>query len=475
MDATGSISLGLSLLVLTFVAAGVGAVYRRQLLLALPFLTALNGVPLMLGSQRIRLDQLACVFLVAGLVPALLTARRRLRFDAVTGWLILTFLINLVSSAVNSPAKLYSLTQAVVLTSVWGLYVVLINCLSTDEVIDRFLELMLLAGIIESSFGVVAFVLAEAGVPMFGALTGNALDFSVAFGAYGTLYEPNVFGSYCQAYLVLAAGMLWIAPKSLSRRRHRLVTILAGTSTGGLLLSFTRGAWLGTLVGLGALAVFAAIFLKRRLPVARIVITTLVIAVVGVSAALLPGEVGDFVRYKLSNLTSTQSDTAVYRIMTALFAWQQFLEHPVLGCGTFSFAPLAAGVAANFTRLGGAGLWISNWFVLSIHDTGIVGLSAFIALLAAGVLGGVRAARRLWTVAPAQAAVVISLSAAFIGLLVSFLFSTAFGLGYPWVFLGLLGAYARRSWGLKPKAVPRRAAVSPRPVPAGSVAVAPTP
>lgn len=463
------------------VAVALGLTLRRELVLALPFLAAINGTPLVVGGHPFRFDQLAAACLVAGLVPAMVARRRRLAMDAAT-WLLLLFAaLNVLSTTLFSPAKGYSFTQILSLGTVWSLYVVLLNCLTHHEDLNGFIDAMLIAGVLESMCGVLAFLLGLADIPVGGANVGSAADMSLAFGAYGTLIEPNIFGSYCQAYFVLGVGLLWVAPGSLTRRRRLIVSILVVTSALGLLASFTRGAWLGTVCGLSALAILGARISSRRIPVGRIVVTAILIGGVLAGAAYLPGQVGEFIRYKLANLTSAQSQTAQSRLVTFGYAVLQWRDHPWIGCGTYTFAPLAVGVDANFRELGGRGLWISNFALLVLHDTGVVGLVLFLTLLGAVVVTGVRSARRLWAPAREDAAILVSLTATVIGLVVAFLFTTAFSVGYPWLFVGLIGAYAQYARRVSPPpafagapAARRRRRI--RPPPAGEApAPSPTP
>src|ERR1700743_2771296 len=81
--------------------AVVASTNRRLLLYALPFFAAMNGVPIPVGGQRVRLDQLAAGVLVAGMLPSVLTGVRRLRIDRVTVWLIALALLNAAASIAN--------------------------------------------------------------------------------------------------------------------------------------------------------------------------------------------------------------------------------------------------------------------------------------------------------------------------------------------------------------------------------------
>jgi hypothetical protein len=134
-----------------------------------------------------------------------------------------------------------------------------------------------------------------------------------------------------------------------------------------------------------------------------------------------------------------QSQTAVIRGITYSMALDQTTVHPWIGWGTFTFAPLTA-EGADFQQFENwKNLWIGNYLLLALHDTGIVGLGLWCGLLWSIVARGVRAVR---AAAPADAgALAIALTTAVSSLLIPFLTTSGFSLGYPWLLIGLLGAH----------------------------------
>ncbi len=153
------------------------------------------------------------------------------------------------------------------------------------------------------------------------------------------------------------------------------------------------------------------------------------------------------------------SQTAALRVLTYTMALQQTIMHPLVGWGTFSFAPLAA-QGADFQRFDGwRNLWIGNYLLLALHDTGAAGLALWCGLLWSVLRRGVRAARTFAATDGAAAGRTLALTAAVASLLIPFLTTTGFSLGYPWLLIGLLGAHARLA---------EERAATPRPVPSPS-------
>jgi hypothetical protein len=124
-------------------------------------------------------------------------------------------------------------------------------------------------------------------------------------------------------------------------------------------------------------------------------------------------------------------------------ALDQTIVHPIVGWGTFTFAPLAA-QGADFQQFDNwRNLWIGNFALLALHDTGAIGLLLWGGMLWSVLRRGLRAVASLRPVDPQASIHAIALVGAVVSLLIPFLATTGFTLGYPWLLIGLLGAHAR--------------------------------
>ena len=417
--------------------------WRRELVMALPFIVILNGLPLSVGATHLRIDQFSACLLVVPLAVAILSGKRRLRMDATAWWLVALLVSNLMASALNSPARTYSFSQCANLASAWLIHLLLINYLDTREDVAEFLEQCLRGALVASSIGIVAFLLAVAGLPVGGAeVSASAVQhLTRPYGAYGTMVEPNIFGSFMGAFVALAVAILAVARPASATPSSRLLRWTAALSAVGLVLSFTRSAWIGTIVALAFVALMGRRWLRVR--TRYLLMPPLVGLAIVLALLLLPGSAGTFLRFKLGNLVNFGSETAVLRLMTYSLALEQTLRHPLIGLGTFSFAPLLA-EGTDFARFDGwRGLWIGNYLLLALHDTGVIGLGLWLGLLWSIVARGLRASRIASESDPALAAQALALTGAVVSLLVAFLATTGFSLGYPWLLIGLLGAHAR--------------------------------
>jgi O-antigen ligase len=417
-----------------------------SVVLILPFLVILNGLRIPVGASSIGADQLAACLLLVPLVASSLFGARRLHVDSTIGWLAAIVGWNVAASLWHSPALSYSLLQCVNLASTWIIYVVVLNGVESQETFETFLRCVLWAAIIASAVGIAAFCLALAGFDVGGAEVSTlaVTRLTQAYGASGFMVEPNIFGSFAASHFVLAILVLRGGSHlSDEPRLARLARWTAVFTVAALVLSFTRAAWVGAAVGLLVAGLLAPRMLNVRVRV-TVVLKWLAAAAALVGVLLLvPGNVGTVLRFKLVNLVNPQSQTAVIRLLTYGIALQQTVTHPFVGWGTFTFAPLLA-QGSDFQRFDNwRNLWIGNYLLLALHDTGVVGLLGWIGMLCSVVARGLRATRAAAALHSREAVHALALLAAAITLLIPFLTTTGFSLGFPWVLFGLLGAYCR--------------------------------
>lgn len=149
----------------------------------------------------------------------------------------------------------------------------------------------------------------------------------------GTLGNANALGSVIAMALPLAlVRVRW----SWRRMDRRLWAVWVAVASMGLLLTFSRGAWLATLAGLitfGGLMYFSqglnsvawwrtlSLMACRRIAVGMVVVSTCVLLVL---------------TFSLSVFDTPRRETST-RLALLGVAWDMFLEHPLAGTGPFTF------------------------------------------------------------------------------------------------------------------------------------------
>jgi O-antigen ligase len=190
-------------------------------------------------------------------------------------------------------------------------------------------------------------------------------------------------------------------------------------------LSLTRAAWVGLVFGLFLVLLASP---RRRLAIAvGGVAAALVVLALVANSALAGGGSG---LAELSWERVLTSRSIFFRIDAYVRAWEDFVASPILGNGVNVFAQ-------NHVSPSGSRDWISNFFLMTLHDTGVVGL-----LLLVGWLGwlAVETWRALGRTTGIQRSFLLALSIAYVALFVTYQATTVFWLGFNWVYLGLVRA-----------------------------------
>jgi hypothetical protein len=199
-----------------------------------------------------------------------------------------------------------------------------------------------------------------------------------------------------------------------------------------LLLSYARAAWMGAFCGVLLLFRYSR---KWKRPAsfqlwATIGLTIAVVFVLFASGVLPSG----LYLYKIQNLLNFEEGTGLDRSIDWVQAWSNFGDRPWIGNGTFSYSYLNAQRARGEGPLGNA--WISNLLLLVLHDTGLIGMAVFLALLWAIFYEAKQTIENLR--GSHYKCDALAYQAAFLSLLVAFLATSAFSYGYTWILIGMI-------------------------------------
>lgn len=282
---------------------------------------------------------------------------------------------------------------------------------------------MVVVGIGASLFGIAAWLVYPLGLNL--GVQIYSLENFVTYSPYGTLFDSNTLGMYAMAATLLQVTLLLDA--QFARWRVWLgigivISLLA------VALSLTRTAWIGLIVGLCLVLLFSP---RRRWALAIVgAAVVLIIAALVVNSALAGGQ-SALAEFSVARVLTSRS--IFFRLDAYARAWNDFLTHPLIGNGVNVFAQ-------KYTSPAGARDWISNFFLMTLHDTGIIGL-----VLVLGWLGWLayETGRALKSARGAARTMLLALSIAYVALFVSYQAVTVFWLGFNWVYLGLIGAGTR--------------------------------
>ena len=365
-------------LLLTLLAAGVfirvlGA--RTGLVSVLIVTCFIDRFTYRMGSFDIRSEQIAALVGLAAVGYWLIVHRnwKILRPNLSEALLGVWLAIGLVSSLTAAPDPSRSL-KGVALLAISSLGLLLprrqLDLIVDTKHLDEVVEVFLIAFAAEATYGIGAFL-----AHVFG--SDVSLSTNVAsehMNAFGTLWEPNVFGAFCAAGAVAWA---WLGP-----RYFRFTWLGIALCLGGMIVSFTRAAWVAAFVVLVLGALVGP--LRRRaslrqlgLGVAGTALIVLVVAGAEHSANYYvagSGTAGTATTPASRGLLALLENSVdvIGRLDQVKIVWPDFTAHPVLGGGIASYGerhPIAGQPEQH----------IANLELALLNDTGTLGVLVFVA------------------------------------------------------------------------------------------------
>jgi O-antigen ligase len=398
---------------------------------ALAILIGMSAMPrffVELFAWKARPEHFAVVIVSLAVCIWLLRSNRKIRLETPDYWVLAYVAMNYVSSAFGSSSPSETLRWAL-LNNLAVLPYFLIRLLVRDaETFRKAFQVFLAVGIAESSYGILCYVSHHAFGTTAGMETGQYLSDVAA--PYGSLFEANLFGAYTGCIAVLALAIYLIA----ERRLGYLICFFVGALA--TVLSFSRAALVALVVS-GAWVCWQARHAREEGHRSRA--ATLVLAV-GLILLIVVPAIGGVVQERFAGLFiqgRLGEESAIGRLIEAQEALQEFSEHRLIGSGTASFQ-LSFDWGKYLPELRGYPTWVGNITVRILHDSGLLGMAAFLGFL--GSLGWkIRLGLRGRT---SQAPMLVGLSAGALLYAVSFQATDGSLSAFPWVHLGFLASAA---------------------------------
>ena len=265
-----------------------------------------------------------------------------------------------------------------------------------------FVGILLLAGMSQALGGIWQAVIRGSG-PDFFHVSGRF------YRPYGTFDQPNPFGGFVGMNACLAWGTLvglvvahWRA-RSWGTWTDRgwllFLGVAAGTTTAALVLSWSRGAWLGFVAGIATLLFF---WPRRRVWGAAVLVGGLALFVLALAAGWIPASItarltGFTAEFSLGDVRGVDITQADYAVLERLAHWQSALEmardHLWLGVGFGNYEAAYADYA--FLNWPAALGHAHNYYLNLLAETGVVGIIAYFVFWLVVVGQGVWLLRRL--------------------------------------------------------------------------------
>lgn len=358
---------------------------------------------------------------LVGLVLVAWLMRMVARREVRVSWPPLTlplaiFLGTLCLSSLGSVSLQHSVKEIVKWVEVLALYVLVANVMESRWT-KALVFVLLGTGALAAAQGAYQFLF-QVGPEEF-VLFGRFMR------AYGTFEQPNPYAGYLGLTLPLAAGLVVAAVVPMGFRLKGWWLVWAAGTGGlmlvGLVMSWSRGAWLGLVAAVAAM-IMAVVARNGRVAVLGMLFALLLVYVLLAGGlSLVPPSIvqrfSDFLPYLgVADVRGAEITDANFAVLERMAHWQTALEmwtdHPWLGVGIGNYAPLYARYALPLwpLPLGHA----HNYYLNIAAEAGVMGLLSYLLLWGAALIHSWRAAYRatgwLWGVALGVLGVLVHLS-----------------------------------------------------------------
>ena len=392
-------------------------------------------------GATVKLEHLALVGVWAVLVLGAVRWGWRLSFGPLL-WLLPFLTVLFLSSAVNAPDRATSLRQSVLVLLVSSGAVAVYCLASTPVIFRKIVQIMMVLAVAEAALALILLGADRFGLTI-GAQPGPGDDaIRVPF---GTLWEPNVLGSY-----LTAAAMLFLSVLLAEHRPRRRLWLSVGFGVVIIVigLSLARASWFSLVAGAAVVVLLywrgvarganGLISWTHNVRYAVVAALAAVVLLVGVASLAFPATVrGALARADLSSYKPSQDPALQTRAWLYNQAFDGILAHPIIGNGAGSFAVRSVGEK-------GEPSWLSNLELHLLYDSGLIGLCAVLGGIAMLLWKAVRALGRPLSAGGNVELVpyVIGVVAAVVVLLITYQTTEATWLAYTWPYVGLLARAA---------------------------------
>jgi hypothetical protein len=342
--------------------------------------STLNGLTNIFPNPLLRPESVAIVLSVASILYFTLLRKVKIWFPFEIHIFVLFIVQAYITSSINSPVFYMSINGINQLIFAFSGLVVIsqIRYFKQGGVLV-YAKWYAIIAILQSLYGLISFIMYEVFKLNIGGLMFGQGGTSVTL--KGTLIEANLFGSFVGVALLLTISFM--INKLVVRRWYWYVGSLILFV--GLILSWTRSAWIGFIIGL---LVLMMITYRNMFTQANVVKTALTAILILIPTVLLlqhqfdtaSGQGGLFFS-KVLNLFDSEGGTGLYRVQQYEMALLDIKGYEIFGKGYFSI------------KAYGDNEWISNLFLFVYHDTGIIGLTIFGCLLLNIIIKSIRTIR----------------------------------------------------------------------------------
>ncbi len=357
---------------------------------AVPFGETVPWVQVTIGPLDGGLGEILLGFVLLGWLARVAARRDRIISDPLV-WPIAAFLGAEMLSAAFAPPLAESAKELMRWVEVIAIYLATISLVRKPGASRLVLGAIFAAGAGQALIGGYQFLTADGP---------RAFQIDRFLRAYGSFGQPNPYAGYLEMVVPLGLALVFVWRPARRDWLWWLALAAALLGCGAILLSLSRGAWLGMAVGITAAAAVAT--QRGRLVAAGIVPAAAFLWLVD-RVGLLPAAISERVSqatlilslFDARGVVPTAADFSVVERMAHWQAgWEMFLSHPLLGVGPGHYAiayPQYAILPYWTAALGHA----HNIYINVAAEDGVIGLIAYLVMVGSWLVFALRRARGL--------------------------------------------------------------------------------
>lgn len=271
---------------------------------------------------------------------------------------IIFFMIPLTISAITSFTRGASLQKLVVYIISFIALFLIVNLIDSKKKLYFLILAIIIASILVSVYGLYQYKL---GAAVKDSWVDRELNPGLRTRVYSTLENPNILAEYLILIIPLTFAVFWTCKKNL----NRLFFLFAvGIQCLCLLLTFSRGGWLGIVL---AMVVFA-IFVDRRLLILYLL--------AGIGLIIVSPEV---VMTRIATISNTQDSSTAFRFSLWMAALDMIRDYWTTGVG-LGYTAFKA-IYPQYMRLGIMAVHTHNIYLQMFIETGIFGFIGFVIFI----------------------------------------------------------------------------------------------
>lgn len=389
------------------VQVGGASFYLALLALTLPFQFYLNLGAFPLSTAYVLVGMAASAWVLNGV-----TAKRWRIYISRESLPMLTFLAIVCLTSLSAADKRASVILGVQVVAYFVVFIVVANVFDSESRIMRVIWLFLVGAIANALLGigqaliglyspplvvrlflrgsVASLLLGIRGLQRLGDFGPEGPEFFYRgtsiegagnlFRAFGTFEGPTMYGWFTTTLAVFAVGF-FLTGFAQGERIKRIARRAAFFSVIAVFFSWTRSAWLGSLIGFTLIVTFRSASSVRlfttRWSIFALATVTMLGLVITVGRIFPESPVGRVVLSAIGGEYGAGSNAG--RIQTARFALSYFRQHPFAGVGFGNYPYFASGGAINSQT---ATLTTAHNTYLELGvELGVPGLVVYLAIL----------------------------------------------------------------------------------------------